>query len=41
VVLDGINTVTVPLSGAAPASSLRVEGFDNETLVAAATLTLS
>jgi C-terminal processing protease CtpA/Prc len=40
VVLDGINTITVPLSGPAP-TSLRVEGFGNQTLVAAATVTLS
>jgi hypothetical protein len=39
-VLDGINTVTVPLDGAATPASVRIEGFDNETLVAADTLTL-
>jgi hypothetical protein len=38
-VLDGINTVTVPLSS--PASvTLRVDGFDGAALVAATTLTL-
>jgi hypothetical protein len=40
VVLDGINTITVPLSGSAP-TSLRVKGFSNETLVAASTVTLN
>jgi hypothetical protein len=39
-VLDGINTVTVPLDGATTPASVRIEGFDNETLVAADTLTL-
>ena len=39
-VLDGINTVTVPLDGATTPVSVRIEGFDNETLVAADTLTL-
>jgi hypothetical protein len=37
-VLDGINTVTVPLSGSASAS-IRLDGF-SATLVAATTLTL-
>jgi hypothetical protein len=40
VVLDSINTITVPLSDSAP-TSLRVEGFSNENLVAASTVTLS
>ena len=38
-VLDGINTVTVPLSGSASVS-IRLDGFDGATLVAATTLTL-
>ncbi len=38
-VLDGINTVTVPLSGAGPVS-VHIDGFDGETLVAAATVPL-
>jgi hypothetical protein len=38
-VLDGINTVTVPLSGPAPLS-IRVDGFDGAALVAASTVTL-
>ena len=39
-VLDGINTVTVPLSG--PGSvSVRIDGFDGEGLVAAATVPLN
>jgi hypothetical protein len=38
-VLDGINTVTVPLSDSAPVS-VRIDGFDGAALVAATTLTL-
>ena len=38
-VLDGINTVTVPLSGSGPVS-IRLDGFDGAALVAATTLTL-
>jgi hypothetical protein len=38
-VLDGINTVTVPLSSPAPVA-VRVDGFDGAELVAATTLTL-
>ena len=38
-VLDGINTVTVPLSGADPVS-VRLDGFDGAALVASTTLTL-
>jgi Peptidase family S41 len=38
-VLDGINTVTVPLSGPGPVS-VRIDGFDGEALVAAATVPL-
>jgi C-terminal processing protease CtpA/Prc len=38
-VLDGINTVTVPLSGSASVS-IRLDGFDGAALVAATTLTL-
>jgi hypothetical protein len=42
-VLDGINTVTVPLDGSAPGApaSMRLEGFDGDNLVAADTLTLN
>ena len=39
-VLDGINTVTVPLSGPGPVS-VRIDGFDGEALVAAATVPLN
>ncbi len=38
-VLDGINTVTVPLNGPGPVS-VRIDGFDGEALVAAATVPL-
>ena len=38
-VLDGINTVTVPLSNPVPVT-VRVDGFDGAALVAASTLTL-
>ena len=38
-VLDGINTVTVPLSGSGPVS-IRLDGFDGAALVAATTLAL-
>jgi C-terminal processing protease CtpA/Prc len=38
-VLDGINTVTVPLSGPGPVS-VRIDGFDGAALVAAATVPL-
>jgi hypothetical protein len=38
-VLDGINTVTVPLSGSVSVS-IRLDGFDGAALVAATTLTL-
>ena len=38
-VLDGINTVTVPLSGPGPVT-VRVDGFDGAALVAAATVPL-
>jgi hypothetical protein len=39
-VLDGINTVTVPLSGPGPVS-VRIDGFDGAALVAAATVPLN
>ena len=39
-VLDGINTVTVPLSGPGPVT-IRIDGFDGEALVAAATVPLN
>jgi peptidase S41-like protein len=39
IVLDSINTVTVPLSGPGPVS-IRLDGFDGTALVAAFTLTL-
>ncbi len=38
-VLDGINTVTVPLSSSDPVS-MRLDGFGGAALVAATTLTL-
>ena len=38
-VLDGINTVTVPLSGPGPVT-VRIDGFDGAALVAAATIPL-
>jgi hypothetical protein len=38
-VLDGINTVTVPLSGPGPVT-VRIDGFDGAALVAAATVPL-
>jgi hypothetical protein len=39
-VLDGINTVTVPLIGPGPVS-VRIDGFDGAALVAAATVPLN
>jgi Peptidase family S41 len=38
IVLDGINTITLPLTAPLPAATLRVNGFDGDTLVAARTI---